>query len=528
MKTFKYIFGFLCCALWMWCLSCSKDGEDKAILEVQQQMFTVGSQGGTIHLEIQASAEWALQSEVAWCVPSVPDGWGDKEVEVNVKANVEGEDREGCIWLTGQNQKREIRITQEAISLNLDISSLPVEAEGGEFTVHVYSNAKWDIENTAEWVHVSPIMGKDSLDCRLVVDPTTSVKERKTTLYVSSGVVTRQLQVIQAGMEGNFREEGEVRIYREEDAGNPVKLVFLGDGFMEEDLMVGGKYDQAMEEAIEAYFAVEPYKSYRSYFCPYIVYAYSSERGMSTVGSDGKIKVKKNTAFSVNLKEGTTGMNADMDRVLAYARKVSGLETTRAGIIVIANDPRYAGTCHQWSNGQSVSLIPMNRDPQPPGGFDHLVIHEGAGHGFGRLADEYTGSEEISDEGIGELGGWQASGLFLNVTVSRDPGQVYWHDFIGREEYESVGFYEGAYTYRQGVWRCEENCCMINNIFYFSVACRLAIVKRLKDIAGEPFSLEDFIARDVQKAPTAGQLIGSRTFTPLYYPAPTPPVLVKE
>ena len=69
---------------------------------------------------------------------------------------------------------------------------------------------------------------------------------------------------------------------------------------------------------------------------------------------------------------------------------------------------------------------------------------------------------------------------------------------------------------------------MINNIHYFSVASRMAIVERLKTIAGETFDLEDFISKDKQKAPTTDQLNGSYTM-PLYqYPPATPPIFVDE
>ena len=170
----------------------------------------------------------------------------------------------------------------------------------------------------------------------------------------------------------------------------------------------------------------------------------------------------------------------------------------------------------------------MNRDLRPPGGFAHLVTHEGSGHGFGRLADEYTGNGQIPQKAIEDLDKSHQQGQFLNVTTTKEATSVYWADFIGRTGYEGVGFYEGAHTYGRGVWRCEERSCMIDNIFYFSVACRLAIVKRLKEIAGEPFELEDFITRDIQKAPTPGQLAGTRSFVPDYYPSPTPPVFIKE
>lgn len=526
MRKMRFIFYLLVLFVWA---SCSKDEEEESpILEINQESFTFGNEGGEMPLEICSNGEWGLSVSVPWCSVLPKEGTGNAEVKIHVLPNVKGKQRKTTIVVREQKPEypvtngvisRKIEVTQEGISLEVDSTRLCFPLEGGEVKIGVQCNAEWVVEGMNSWCRAE----KQADGFIVTVTPLSESLGRTVELAIRSGEVKRLLKVVQ----GRYHQEGEVRLYREEDAGNPVKLVFMGDGFIEEDMIGNGAYDQAMEEAIEAFLSTEPYPSYRNYFCPYIVYAYSGERGMSTRGGDDKIKVKKETAFSVDVKEGTTLMNADMNKVLEYARKVPGLVTTQASIIVVANDPRYAGTCYHWGNGQTVSLVPMNRDLRPPGGFAHLITHEGAGHGFGRLADEYSGNGKITAAAIERLKNDHFMGQFWNVTTSQDPVTVYWSDFIGRQGYEKVGFFEGGYTYGSGVWRCEERNCMVDNIFYFSVACRLAIVKRIKQIAGEVFSLEDFIARDVQKAPTPGQLAGTRSYSPDYYPAPTPPVFVK-
>ena len=240
---------------------------------------------------------------------------------------------------------------------------------------------------------------------------------------------------------------------------------------------------------------------------------------------------EKSTAFKVRKENGySTLMNGDLNKIWEYAHKVPGLEDTKTTIVVVSNSTPYAGTCYHWGDGRTVSLIPMNRDANPPGGFDHLITHESAGHGFGRLDDEYSGYGygTLPESEAQALANHHKSGQFWNVTAVRDTAEVYWSAFIGREGYEHVGFYEGAHLYDFGVWRCEQYSCMINNIHYFSVASRMAIVERLKTIAGETFDLEDFISKDKQKAPTTDQLNGSYTM-PLYqYPPATPPIFVDE
>lgn len=47
-----------------------------------------------------------------------------------------------------------------------------------------------------------------------------------------------------------------------------------------------------------------------------------------------------------------------------------------------------------------------------------------------------------------------------------------------------------------GVYRSEKNSCMNNCIPYYSTISRESIVKRIKSMAGEKFSFDDFVAND--------------------------------
>ena len=418
--------------------------------------------------------------------------------------------------------------------LEVHPSSITMNHREGSTVLSINGNVEWSLQSNRSWCVPEQLSGNGEAMVTILIQENTNDADRNAKLVVTGGNLTREIQVTQAGFPIEYRTDGEVRLYDENDAGNPVKIVFMGDGFTQKDLAKGGAYDQAMEEAIDAFFSTEPYPTYRDYFAPYIVYAESEERGISMFRKEGDKEIytsEKSTAFKVRKENGySTLMNGDLNKIWEYAHKVPGLEDTKTTIVVVSNSTPYAGTCYHWRDGRTVSLIPMNRDANPPGGFDHLITHESAGHGFGRLDDEYSGYGygTLPESEAQALANHHKSGQFWNVTAVRDTAEVYWSAFIGREGYEHVGFYEGAHLYDFGVWRCEQYSCMINNIHYFSVASRMAIVERLKTIAGETFDLEDFISRDKQKAPTTDQLNGSYTM-PLYqYPPATPPIFVDE
>ena len=54
--------------------------------------------------------------------------------------------------------------------------------------------------------------------------------------------------------------------------------------------------------------------------------------------------------------------------------------------------------------------------------------------------------------------------------------------------------------HNRGVFRSEQNSCMNNDIPYYSTISREVIVKRIKAIAGEEYSFEEFVANDVIEA----------------------------
>ena len=79
--------------------------------------------------------------------------------------------------------------------------------------------------------------------------------------------------------------------------------------------------------------------------------------------------------------------------------------------------------------------------------------------------------------------------------------EVPWSHLIFHEKYNQiVDIFEGGFMHSRGVYRSEHNSCMNNNVPYFSTISRELIVKRIKAIAGEEYSFEEFVANDVLDA----------------------------
>lgn len=64
----------------------------------------------------------------------------------------------------------------------------------------------------------------------------------------------------------DYSRDGEIFMLQEHTKGKSIKIVLLGDLFVDKDMNSGGLYEIKMKEAMEQFFSVEPFKSLREYF----------------------------------------------------------------------------------------------------------------------------------------------------------------------------------------------------------------------------------------------------------------------
>ncbi len=324
--------------------------------------------------------------------------------------------------------------------------------------------------------------------------------------------------------------DGEVRLIMEECAGapQPVHLIFTGDGFIEEDYNDGGAFDQALETAVNAFFSLEPYASYKDYFRVSAVAAYSQERGATVKSNMTGCKAQtRNTVFSSTLDGGnSTGIGCNYDRVFSYALKVPGVtdaELDNTTVFVLINLDVYAGTCMMMATGRSVSMCPTGSS------FGKVVTHEGGGHGFGRLLDEYRYyNESLPVDNQNLINSWRASDPYFgyNISLTGDRELVHWKHYFDMAGYEAVGMYEGACLYDMGAWRPEYISCMEDNRPYYNAPSREAIVRRIMKASGSTFDYDDFLAKDARALSSGAVMAAQAPVVPYDFVPLAPPVLI--
>lgn len=272
--------------------------------------------------------------------------------------------------------------------------------------------------------------------------------------------------------------------------GKGIDILLIGDAYTDVDIATGF-YRQVMEYAMEMFFAIEPTKSYREYFNIYMSYAVSRDAYIAERNDGGK------TALDIYIYNDVFTPN-QTKQILENYYNITNINSKIPTIGVIINGGGSISLTKQqpYSLGFSYGLIAFKHGSRY--GFRGPFIHNNVGHAFGLFADEYYGNGEISENVKEYFIEDQKEGLYLNVSPTNDPKSVNWSHLIGHYKYPYVSIYQGGYNYDKGIWRSELYSVMQNtDNFYFNAICRELIVKRILELAGEEFSFEKFVQKDI-------------------------------
>lgn len=367
------------------------------------------------------------------------------------------------------------------------------------------SGEAWSVESKPDWVTVEPMNGVGKVEVTVTVaeQPKGAGDRTGEVVFLLDGKDYRSRTTVE---QYDYQYgDGDVLTAQRATKGAGVDLVFMGDCFDAKDI-AEGKYLDAMNEAIGYFFAVEPYKTYRDYFNVYTIFGLSPDSGVGDVNTIREAKF--GSAYALE------GITPDESVCFEYACKAPTVTQDKIGrtlVTLIENTEDYGGITYMWGDGSAIACCPMSRDVYPYD-FRGLVQHEAGGHGFGKLGDEYIYHNAFIQTcgclccpHVDTFNANKSRGWFENLSLTGNMYDVPWSHFIFDPQYSNlVDIYEGGYMHMRGVFRSEPNSCMNNNVPYFSAISREAIVKRMKEYAGESYSFEEFKAHDVLDASTAG------------------------
>lgn len=287
-------------------------------------------------------------------------------------------------------------------------------------------------------------------------------------------------------------KDGEVIVLLDSEKASPFNIYITGDGFVQSDWDTGFFVEEA-EKIMEYFFALEPYKTYKEYFRVSVIAAISNVSGVVSIARD--------TRFKTTSRTGMVEFPNDIELVYDFvSENVPGVSFYNSLVIMFANCDDYGGGCWWYGVKPLISSAMFQED-------SGIVINHEAGHGIGNVADEYIQSDrEITQAEIDRVLNARNGDIwkhFANVDFSGDRNQAVWAKYYDLPEYrDEVGYVEGGMECTRGVWRPTQRSLMMNDFALgYNVVCREATVRKILQVAGEPFVWEEFLAKDSNAAP---------------------------
>jgi len=402
-------------------------------------------------------------------------------------------------------------------------TSFDIDGEEQDITVTVTASMEYSLNSTPDWISQKSV---SSGTYTFTVSENNSSSARSGSIVFKnvsgSALAVTVSQGIKTYTSSDYSQDGVVTCLQSSTVGKGIDVVFVGDAFADKDQELFNKY---VNLGMEAFFTEEPFRSTRERFSIYRIGSVSKNGIIAQEGGD--------TKFSAEFTGGTGIKGAD-DVIFNFVKThLPSADLTKTIIFVIINKAKYAGTCWMYSNNQAICYVPLCTGEEE---YARTLRHEGCGHGFGKLADEYVAnSTAIPQSAIDELNQWRpfAYGFYENVDVTSDPAAILWSGFISDSRYSGqVGVYEGGYTYATGVYRPTEYSIMRYNTGGFNAPSREAIYKKIMKFSeGDAwtYDYETFVTFDaparsaaaVSRAAAQCASFDKSNFVPL-----APPVLV--
>ena len=399
-----------------------------------------------------------------------------------------------------------------------------IDGSEQDITMTVTANMDYSVNSVPEWISKK---SENSGTYTFTVSANTTSSSRSGEIIFknanNSFLTVTVKQGIQTYTSSDYSQDGQVTRIHSATVGKGIDVVFVGDAFADKDQDLFNKY---VELGKEAFFTEEPFRSTEDRFNIYRIGSVSKNGIITQEGGD--------TKFSAQFGDGTY-ISGDHDAVFRFVQdKMPSVNLKKTIVFVIVNKAKYAGTCWMFSDNKAVCYVPLCRDETD---YAQTLRHEGCGHGFGKLADEYfyDSMGRIPDDKVTELKQWKvlSYGFYENVDLTSDPSTILWSKFISDSRYSGkVGIYQGGYTYPYGVYRPTDNSIMRYNTGGFNAPSREAIYKKIMKFSeGDAwtYDYETFVAFDaparsaeaVTRAAAQCAAVDKANFIPL-----APPVMV--
>ena len=171
------------------------------ILEFDSTEVSVDMDGGSVDIMVVANAEYEISCEEEWITYSYfANEQGDTGIRIYVSQSMIAEERvaDVLVSLPRYNVSKTIKVVQMAFVpyLEIDVTELMFDAEGGYKYVDVTTNAPFSIYEDADWITTS----KSGNSVRITVSASTITEEcsADVTIYLQNYDISKVIKVTQS------------------------------------------------------------------------------------------------------------------------------------------------------------------------------------------------------------------------------------------------------------------------------------------------------------------------------------------
>ena len=368
------------------------------------------------------------------------------------------------------------------------------------------ADGNWTVASKPDWVTLSATTGTGKTPITLTFQPLAKGAGNRTGEVVFQMVhdgktVSTACTVSQFDYQ---YDEDYCHTLQTHSKGRGIDIVFVGDGWDGASIS-DGSYLNLIKYQAECFFAIEPYRSMREYFNVYVTFPLSQEKGVNTMshyvnnrfgtlqGWSSLIQGSQADCTSTQLIMETY----EVEQYVASKTPVEQDNLWRTLVIAVPNTTDYEGNTVFNIGGMAISICPPSEQAYPRD-TRGTIQHEAGGHGFGKLGDENISRNAFATYSVkSQIDDMHSRGWYDNLATTGKLHDVPWAEFIFDAAYSDyVDVYEGGYGYTRGIYRPEANSCMNYGIPYYNTPSRLSIYKRIKQYAGESWTMEEFRAQD--------------------------------
>ena len=366
-------------------------------------------------------------------------------------------------------------------------------------TLVIYSEGPWEVVHKPNWCGLSKTSGTGKSEVVLTFNQLTHGQANRQDSIVFQQTSDGSTTYCKVSQFDYQYDEDECLTLQKHTKGSGIDIVFAGDGWDAASIAIGSYLD-LIKYQTECFFAIEPYKSMREYFNVYVTFPLSQEKGVNTMYT--YVNNRFGTLQGESSIQGcctSSLLITEADDVFSYVSAHAPLNgnINQLLLILVPNSTDYSGNTIIAESGLALSICPPSESAYPRD-TRGTIQHEAGGHGFGKLGDETIVKNAFPKDDVKqEVQKMHWHGWYQNLALTGKLNEVSWAEFIFDPAYsDQVDVFEGGYGYTRGIYRPEANSCMNYGIPYYNTPSRLAIWRRIKEYAGENWSMEEFRAQD--------------------------------